>query len=253
MSNGIIGGTFQQVGRYQGPGSVNAGNRELIRRTQQNVNNMGGGGGYQSHGGMGRFDTSKDLGAIDEMSMFRMPKPTNIRHIDLANARNFARQNRMARFFNTMRANYMGGLRAKQQLGAAQRAAMAGLNYDLKLGSRGDFQNLNRAGMGGYMGAGTGVTSGGSAGFSPEMATMGQSRRARELTGLQERFGLQRSGIDERTWGRQANLLASASNQVVEPNYGGYRSRYGGGGGGNIGNAFGGVINRANRGLGNWG
>lgn len=210
-----IGGTWTST-RYQGPGGST---HALMNQAQQNANYMGGGGGFQRHGGMGRFDTRRDIGAIDEMSMFRQPRRTGNRQLDAANARNFSRQNQMARFFNVMRANYMGGLRAKQQLGGAQQAAMAGMNYDLKTGSRGDFQNLAGKGMGGYMGAGTGVTGGASKGFSPEMATMGQSRRARELTGLQERFGMAKAGIDERTWGRQAQHLASASNRVEMPNY----------------------------------
>ena len=154
-----------------------------------------------------------------DMNMFEQPRFTGNRQKDLALARQFNRANQIKRFMNTMRANYMGGASAQGQLDKAQRAAAAGMNYDLKLGSRGDFQNLAGKGMGGYMGAGTGVTGGASQGFSPEMATMGQSRRARELSRLQERFGMARSGIDERMWGRLGSTLESASNRVEVPNY----------------------------------
>ena len=175
-----------------------------------------------------------------DMNMFEQPRWTGNRQKDTLLARQYSRQNQIKRFMNTMRANYMGGEAAQGRLNQAQRAAMAGMNYDLKTGSRGDFQNLAGKGMGGYMGAGTGVTGGAAQGCSPEMATRGQSRRARELTGLQERFGMARAGIDERMGGRLGSTLENASNRVNRPDYR-YPSGRGGGRGLNIvggGNTF---------------
>ena len=195
---------------------------------------------FRTPGGQGARGTLSRGQMPLDMNMFEQPRWTGNRQKDTLLARQYSRQNQIKRFMNTMRANYMGGEAAQGRLNQAQRAAMAGMNYDLKTGSRGDFQNLAGKGMGGYMGAGTGVTGGASQGFSPEMATMGQSRRARELTGLQERFGMARAGIDERMWGRLGSTLENASNRVNRPDYR-YPSGRGGGRGLNIvggGNTF---------------
>ena len=222
------------------------GNQQGFVRHAMNVNRQNqqrGGGWYRPPRGIGSFRTPGGQGPggtlsrgqmpLDMGSMFQEPQWTGDPRKDTYLARMYNKANQQNRFMNTMRANYMGGEAAQGRLSQAQRAAMAGMNYDLKTGSRGDFQNLTTRGGGGFMGAGTGVTSGGSAGFSPEMATMGQSRRARELTGLQERFGMARAGIDERMWGRLGGTLENASNRVNRPNYG-YPSRGGGGRGFNL-------------------
>ena len=107
-------------------------------------------------------------------------------------------------------------------LHAGERAAADGLGYDLDMGTVSDYQGLVNRGLGGYVGPGRGTTGGRFQGSTPELATMGMSRRAREVTGLMERNAARRADVarwggdhDARTVRDRANIYGQDTAQRV--------------------------------------
>lgn len=113
-------------------------------------------------------------------------------------------------------------------LHAGERAAAEGLGYDLDMGTVGDYQKNVSRGLGGYVGAGRGTTGGRFQGSTPELATMGMSRRAREVTGMMERNAARRADVgrwggeqDARTARDRANIMGQyATNKIGSHRWG---------------------------------
>ena len=107
-------------------------------------------------------------------------------------------------------------------LGAGERAAAEGLGYDLDMGTVGDYQKMVGRGLGGYVGAGRGTSGSRFQGSGAELATMGMSRRAREVTGMMERNAARRADVgrwggeqDARTARDRANIMGQyATNKI---------------------------------------